>query len=424
MTPGALDITYPALLDFPAPALSGYPRETVIAEKFQSMVYLRTLNSRMKDFYDVWLLARQFAFDGSVLAKAIAATFANRETAIDVEPIARQFVPDAAELTATPEERADPIGDHVHSPVKGIVHRYPDRVLLKPTHACAVYCRFCFRREMVGPGAEGLDTGELAAALDYIRAHYNRSAQKDPPFFMNLLRSSKEVEDNRTNALAKMMVPLDRFFTDFGARMEERRRREGVYPPKEIITPSPMDSSIAFSNYIADAQLRLQHDMQLPNEPKRIRPGEDVRIIDNKISVQGQVAVMSINGLLTKTIFDANPTNAFYVEESFPLDWMFPYLTPYGIIMKINRNPVPEFSQDMLNKDHEFWSKYSERLIGNWITYDTPVTNLCEFAERVYLRRDFKKFAGSPMFVRDDNAQKAFSKLRSAIGGLYFWRFG
>jgi len=88
VTPGAVDIMYPALLDFPAPALSGYPRETVIAEKFQAMVYLRTLNSRMKDFYDVWLLATQFAFDGAMLAKAIAATFANRETMIDVAPIA------------------------------------------------------------------------------------------------------------------------------------------------------------------------------------------------------------------------------------------------------------------------------------------------------------------------------------------------
>jgi hypothetical protein len=99
VTPGAVDITYPALLDFPAPALSGYPRETVIAEKFQAMVYLRTLNSRMKDFYDVWLLARQFAFDGAVLAKAIAATFANRETAIDVAPIA--FTPEFTEQAST-----------------------------------------------------------------------------------------------------------------------------------------------------------------------------------------------------------------------------------------------------------------------------------------------------------------------------------
>lgn len=99
ITPGAEDITYPALLDFPAPALSGYPRETVVAEKFQAMVYLRTLNSRMKDFYDVWLLASQFAFDGAVLAKAIAATFKNRETALDIAPIA--FTPDFTEQAST-----------------------------------------------------------------------------------------------------------------------------------------------------------------------------------------------------------------------------------------------------------------------------------------------------------------------------------
>lgn len=86
------------------------------------------------------------------------------------DPVARQYVPSAAELDATPEERADPIGDDAHAPVKGVVHRYPDRALLKPTHACAVYCRFCFRREMVGPGGAALDPGELAAALDYIRA--------------------------------------------------------------------------------------------------------------------------------------------------------------------------------------------------------------------------------------------------------------
>ncbi len=64
---------------------------------------------------------------------------------------------------------ADPIGDVARSPVKGIVHRYPDRVLLKPLHACAVYCRFCFRREMVGPGGEALSGDELDAALAYIR---------------------------------------------------------------------------------------------------------------------------------------------------------------------------------------------------------------------------------------------------------------
>jgi lysine 2,3-aminomutase len=86
------------------------------------------------------------------------------------DPIARQFVPDAAELDAQPQELADPIGDDAHSPVAGIVHRYPDRVLLKPVHVCAVYCRFCFRRETVGR-RPALSRAELDAALDYIRAH-------------------------------------------------------------------------------------------------------------------------------------------------------------------------------------------------------------------------------------------------------------
>lgn len=86
------------------------------------------------------------------------------------DPIARQFVPMAAELVTAPDERSDPIGDAPHTPLKGITHRYEDRVLLKPTHACAVYCRFCFRRETVGPGGAALSPAELDAALDYIRA--------------------------------------------------------------------------------------------------------------------------------------------------------------------------------------------------------------------------------------------------------------
>jgi len=88
------------------------------------------------------------------------------------DPIARQFVPDLAELTVTKDERADPIGDLTHSPVEGIVHRYPDRVLLKAVHVCPVYCRFCFRREMVGPEGLGTLTPEqMDAAIGYIRAH-------------------------------------------------------------------------------------------------------------------------------------------------------------------------------------------------------------------------------------------------------------
>jgi lysine 2,3-aminomutase len=88
------------------------------------------------------------------------------------DPIARQFVPHAAELMAQPDERPDPIGDDAHSPVEGIVHRYPDRILLKIAHICAVYCRYCFRREQVGPSkGRALSPAALDAALGYIGAH-------------------------------------------------------------------------------------------------------------------------------------------------------------------------------------------------------------------------------------------------------------
>lgn len=119
--------------------------------------------------------------DGSIAAlKKVAAQFAvavtpHLQAQIDPadpkDPIARQFLPDAAELVTHEHERADPIGDEAHSPVAGIVHRYPDRVLLKLVNVCPVYCRFCFRREMVGPGSKGLSAEQLDAAIDYIASH-------------------------------------------------------------------------------------------------------------------------------------------------------------------------------------------------------------------------------------------------------------
>lgn len=86
MEPGAEMLDYPSMLTFPAPRLRAYARETVIAEKFQAMVALGRANSRMKDFYDIWILSKSFNFAGERLARAIAATFARRETPIPVDP--------------------------------------------------------------------------------------------------------------------------------------------------------------------------------------------------------------------------------------------------------------------------------------------------------------------------------------------------
>jgi len=171
--------------------------------------------------------------------------------------------------------------------------------------------------------------------LEYIRAHYNRSTQIDTPFFegmflwiQDLLQPKAYFQRGSTNYLAQLAAPLDRYIASLGKRIEDRRREEGVYPPAEIITPSPEDSQRSFNEYMIDAEQRLRAG--------QLKQGEDVKIDreSGRMQVSGQVAVMSINGLLTKVIFDKNPTNEFYVEESFPLDWMYSYLEPFGIIMR------------------------------------------------------------------------------------------
>ena len=381
--------------------------------------------------------------------------------------------------------------------------------------------------------------------LDYIRAHYNRSAQIDPLFFQGMLNDTKSMERGRTNTLARLAAPLDHFFTDLGAKIEKQRRagssfftssdftdlnafksrikagadplsaylrgeigaavdgdagavatalnrllegpslydegparpdrtvgsltdkpsllppparfakvelddrlqqfaaqnpptpnrvrlnrllleaaypkliapsQGGLYPDREIITASPEDMKRCFDEYTADAARRYQLG--------QLDQGEQVvQLPDGRVSVSGQVAVMAINGLLTKVMFDKNPNHEFYVEESFPLKWMYPHLVPYGIIMKIERQPVAELDEATIARDHEFWTQYSGRFIGSWITYDTPISEVCDFAMKTYLERDLSSFKGDPKFIRDYNAQKAFSKLRNAQGkSIYAWR--
>jgi len=273
--------------------------------------------------------------------------------------------------------------------------------------------------------------------LDYLRAQYNRSKQVDPPFFSRLFKyiaavlhvtspgsivtqggdlgsgdSGSGLIEGTASLLGNV---LDRPFTAWGAYVEKYRRARGVYPPNEIYIPSPEDSQKCFQDYTEDVAQRQQIG--------QLDPGEDVHVDSaGRVQVSGQVAVMAINGLLCKVIFDQNPSNSFYVEESFPLKWMYPYETPFGIIMKINRNPLPELPDEVFKLDHEFWSKFSTRLCGNWITYDTSVQQIADFVEQTYIHNNYKGYTGDRAFVRDDDAQKAFSKLRSSQAGMYLWR--
>jgi hypothetical protein len=189
-----------------------------------------------------------------------------------------------------------------------------------------------------------------------------------------------------------------------------------------IQTPTSEDSQRAFQEYISDAQKRLEHDQNFPNQPRQIKPGEDVRPSNKGVQVSGQMAVTAIYGRIAKMVFDQNPTREFYMEESFPLDWMYPHLSPNGLIMKINRQPLDTLPVETMEQDRKYWLNQEKPLIGSWLKPETSVKEICEFAEKVFLKKDFKGFTGDPKFVQTDNACKMYSKARSSIGGLYGWR--
>lgn len=219
-------------------------------------------------------------------------------------------------------------------------------------------------------------------------------------------------------ALCKSQINGDPFFT-----ITQNALADGGYLGylrnmygDKIYAPTDDDSKKCFSDYIGDAARRKQTG--------KLKTGEDVHIApDGQVQVSGQVAVMEINGLLAKIIFDKNPDHEFYVEESYPLDWMYPLLEPHGLIMKINREPVSVMSDDIVNADHEFWTKFVGSALGNWLKDDTTVEQIGEFSQKVFLKHDLNGFTGDQEFVTIKDPQKAFSKLRNSIAGLYAWRY-
>ncbi len=188
----------------------------------------------------------------------------------------------------------------------------------------------------------------------------------------------------------------------------------GMYGGK-IYIPTTNDLQQCFQDYVADAKKRLQNG--------QLKPGEDVRQDpEGRFQVSGQVAVMEINGRLAKIIFDKDTNQEFYVEESFPLDWMYSYLEPHGLIMKINRQPLAKMPGEIVQRDQDYWTKTISPMIGGWLNRDTSVGEVAAFAAKVFARHDFTGFTGDPRFVQNAYSYKMFSKERSSIAGLYAWR--
>jgi hypothetical protein len=183
-----------------------------------------------------------------------------------------------------------------------------------------------------------------------------------------------------------------------------------------IYIPTQDDSQKCFEDYYADAQQRMKDN--------KLEPGENISVdpASGKMQVSGQVAVMNINALLVKTIFDHETNREFYLEESFPLQWMYPYLEPQGLIFKLNHQPLSVLPDEIIQRDHDYWATTISPMIGDWLNDNTTVADVSAFAEKVFLQRDFSSFTGDTNFVLTSYAHKMFSKERSSIAGLYAWR--
>jgi hypothetical protein len=218
-------------------------------------------------------------------------------------------------------------------------------------------------------------------------------------------------------ALSNSHVNADPFFTitqnalvDFQSYLRYVR---GMYGSR-IYIPTQEDTAKAFNEYQEDARRR--------RDEGKLLPGEVFEEVARITELRGQIAVMALNGALSKLMFERNPEREFYVEESFPLRWMYPHLSPHGLILKINRQQRSELSSDIVQRDHKYWTRYLGPMIGDWLFPDTSLPEIVGFVERVYLRHELSGFAGDPRFVQNEISQKSFSKLRSSIGGLYAWR--
>jgi hypothetical protein len=183
---------------------------------------------------------------------------------------------------------------------------------------------------------------------------------------------------------------------------------------RAIFIPSDEDVQHAWDEY--------QRDLELREKENRLLPGERVERVDGKLQCTNQVGVMTVNGALSRLMFDRNPDREFFVEESFSLEWMRPHLAPHGLIMAIRRQPMATLPIELVEQDRKFWSDRVGQLLGDWLRPDTAVAEVCAFADKVFLRKDLAGFAGDPAYVASKPACDNFSKLRSAIASLYQWR--
>ena len=266
------------------------------------------------------------------------------------------------------------------------------------------------QKALLGPIARARQADSQLQALD---ARWAAAVQRldtleiEDPQYPAVQQETADLEAKRSEGLAAIQATLQAH--------AKANRAASPAANQTLYIPTAEDSQRCFQDYVADAQQRSQNH--------QLKAGEDFKAEANgRIQVGGQVAVMEINGRLVKLIFDKNPGREFYLEESFPLDWMYPYLEPHGLIFKINRQPLATLPGTVLAADRDFWRPRVAKMVGGWLDEDTPVKDVAAFADKVFRQHDLAGFSGDPHFVQNDYASRMFSKLRTSIAGLYAWR--
>jgi len=183
---------------------------------------------------------------------------------------------------------------------------------------------------------------------------------------------------------------------------------------KKIRVPSTNDAQQAFQEYMTNALERSSQG--------KLKPDENVREVNGRVQVSGTVAVMTINGLLARKIFESNSGHEFFLEESYSIDWMYPYLAPHKLIMKLERTPVAQLSSAQVAEDQNYWKKLSSDMLGDWLTEKTSLKELCDFTQKYGLGKNPQDFKGDKAFAENRAARQAFGKLRGSFAALYAWR--
>lgn len=184
---------------------------------------------------------------------------------------------------------------------------------------------------------------------------------------------------------------------------------------RKLHLPTTNDVQKAIDDYKEDARMRMQAG--------ELRPGEDIHVDgDGHVTARGEISVMEINGLLAKLILERNPGHDCYIEQSYPLNWMYPQLSPHGLIMQLHRDPLPELDRKTVEKDMDYWKRLVRGAVGDGVNETNSIRDLCDFCEKIYLRKDLTGFKGDAAFVHNEWAEECFSKLRSSLAGLYVWR--